>query len=242
VAANAAHEQLGMQTSFADTPCHCYAGVVTDRSEHPLDPALPGVVGLAGAALALSAFLPLTPDGESFATLVVRAFGNGVADGLLTMIALGAPFWFGLSLAAAYPLRRVGDQHDHAARALTQSVLSILHAELILVAATLAVGGHAALAWGLFGFAAVTGSYFAYRCARFGAEAPSHDRARGRPSLWWLARWGAVIVGGVGLWIRAQWFFGAHFGIAVDVTTVTACIIATRLRIRDERPLDGPSG
>ena len=71
----------------------------------------------------------------------------------------------------------------------------------------------------LAGFAAVTSVYYLYASAEAAAS------SRGGLSLAWYVRWGALLITGLGLWLRVQTRGGLDLGPAIDVATIAAVLL-----------------
>jgi hypothetical protein len=189
---------------------------------------LPAAVRLAGLVLALSAFLPFSPAGTPFWRLALEAFGSSVGLGLLVTFGFGAPFWLGLVFALA-------PRHKNDAlvasnwtwRRLAQGLTSLMHAQLILVSWSIARAGVGIASWSLFGFALVSGLYFASASGRIAAEADSMGGAP--PPARWITRWSCTIIVMVALWLRLQAGEGLRLGIALEAASLAAAFVVWRL-------------
>jgi hypothetical protein len=170
-----------------------------------------------GAAIAIAAALPLTPEGRSFLGMLRAELERGVLDAILMLVGFGSPFLFGLAVAlTASPRLRV-----HAVE-IVRTPLGLVHGQLLLVAFVLWRQGRAVAALPLFAFALV--GAFAY--AWSGAQAPG---GRGL-SLRSTVRWGAMVLAGVAAWCRLQRLVDIEMGIAVDVVLGAALVLSWACR------------
>lgn len=194
----------------------------------------PALIFPAAALLAASA-LPLHPEGYSFAQLLYVSFLRSPLEGLIMLLGFGSPFCFGaivlgLALAGQRLLPRVGER-------LVVANLSLLHAQLFLVALLLSTNGSGMMPLALLGFATVSGGYFIVHHARTAAAGGVlDDRGRTTPSgpeLRWLVRWGATVIVAVCGWIRLQMLVGVRLGWAVEVI-LAACVAMTVLLVRGQ--------
>ena len=200
-------------------------GVQSESSEQSL---LPQSVRLAGLVLALSALLPFSPAGTPFWRIAYESFGVGIVHGLLVTFAFGAPFWLGLMFALAPRRKPDADQGaEWTWRQLARALSSLMHAQLLLVAWSIARAGVGVAGWSLFGFALVSGVYFATSNGKIAAEAESMGGAPPPPR--WLARWTASIIVMVAAWLRLQASQGFMMGIALECGGLAAAFIAWRL-------------
>lgn len=190
---------------------------------HARAPATPVLVRVGGAALFAAALLPFSPTGVAFWRLAAEAFAQHPVQGAIVAFGYGAPFWFGLALALAPSHLDATGLWSRAA----QWVLGLLHAQLVLTAWILARAGVGVAAWPLFGFAVVSGLHFASMGARFSAKA---ERLAGSPPpVWWLARWGAVMVVAICGWLRLQMMADLRLGWAIEVAWVAAALVAWKM-------------
>lgn len=186
------------------------------------DRAASRAVSWPAAVLALAAFLPLTPSGESFFDLWRGEMSRGLLPGVMTLIGWGSPFIFGV--ASALAVRRTSTL----APLWLTAPLAMVHAQLLWVALVVHWGSSRAIASGpLVGFAAVSGLYFVYQSAH------AHAVADG-PSTRWIVRWGATVIVGVSAWTSLQRFGDIAFGFAVEVVLAAALtmVIVDRLEPR----------
>lgn len=203
----------------------------TAREEQPLSYlTLP-----AAAALAIAAALPLLPDGTSMAEIVANAFRVGIMPGLLTLTGLASPFLFGLGLAIAAPLTKNTKPGDPLRRLFEgglMTVLTFLHAQLVLFAGLMVLRGVGVGRFSLLGFALVSGLYLVYRSA--------HAQAMAKPlALSFLARWGGLMVVSIAAFCRLQLLGGLQLGYAVDVCFACGALLVASNRIRPVR-IDEP--
>ncbi len=189
----------------------------------------PLALRIGGGLIFGAAALPFSPTGLPFWRLAVEAFAMHPVHGAIVALGYGAPFWFGLTLLLA-----PGDLREQGGRArVSQWLLGLMHAQLILTAWMIARAGVGVAPWSLFGFAAVSGLYFVSRGGRFSAD--SANMAGAAPPMWWLARWGAVMVVALCGWLRLQNLIGLSLGWAVEVAFVGGALVAWRtakLRVR----------
>ena len=196
--------------------------------EHEERSALPGSVRLAGIVLTLTVFLPFSPAGVPFWKLALEAFDSSVVMGLLVTFGFGSPFWLGL----AFSLSPKGQGQDKNSstwwwRRIAQILTSLMHAQLILVSWSLARAGIGIASWSLFGFALVSGIYYASSNGRIAAEAESMGGAP--PPCRWITRWSCTIIVMVVAWLRLQVGDGLSMGIALEAGGLAAAFIVWRL-------------
>lgn len=204
---------------------------------HEPERRLPSAAAVPAALLTAAIAAPLHPDGYSFAQLLYASFLRSPVEGLVMLLGFGSPFCFGaIVLTIALAGRRLLPQMGE--RALVVN-LSLLHAQLLLVALLLSMAGEGVMPLALFGFAVVSGGYFIVHHAKSAAAGGSLD-ARGRvrppgPEQRWLVRWGATVIVAVCGWIRLQMLAGVRLGWAVELI-LAACVALTvlLLRHRDE--------
>ncbi len=180
---------------------------------------------LAGAALMLvgSVLVPLTPGGSSFLGIVAEVMGRSWAEAGLFVLSFGGPYLFGLTLAAAAIVRS-----GPLPRVVLQSTLALFQAQLFLWALRAWLAGFGIMSGALFGFALVSAMYLMY----FSAKTAAESNARGGPSIRWLAQWGALLVVGLGGWLRLQIAAGLKMGPAVEVAIAAAVLILIVARRR----------
>jgi hypothetical protein len=181
--------------------------------EKPEESPLPGGVALLGLAMALSAGLPLTPEGAPFVRLVMNEFSRGILEGLMMIAGFGSPFVFGFTLFVGHLFFAPA-----AAKRIVSVPVSFLHSQLLLVAFVLWRHGGSLAAPALLGVGIVGAVHLVVHTAK------SHASGDG-PSLVWYARWGATMIAAVSAWCRLQWFADVRLGIAVDVLLACALLI-----------------
>ena len=189
---------------------------------------LPQSVRLAGLVLAGAALLPFSPGGAPFWRIALEAFEASFVFGLLVTFGFGAPFWMGL--AFAFAPRREEDgrtNYEWMWRRVTQQLAGLMHAQMILVAWQIARAGVGVAGWSLFGFAVVSGIYFATSSGKIAAESESMGGAP--PPAKWMAKWTSSIVVMVALWLRLQASQGLVMGFALEAGALAAAFIAWRL-------------
>lgn len=194
---------------------------------------LPVSASVPAAALAAAMFLPLHPEGFSFAQLLFAAFVRGPLEGVLMLLGFGSPFCFGfivlaLALAGSRVIPGIGER-------IIVANLSLLHAQLLLVAILLSARGLGVMPLTLLGFSLVSGGYFIVYHARSAAaggalDEHGHSRPSG-PALRWLVRWGATVIVAVCGWVRLQMIGGVRLGWAIEVM-LAACVALTVLLVR----------
>ena len=205
-------------------------GEMSEDSAPPTEPsrALPGSVRLAGLILALAVFLPFSPAGTPFWRLALEAFGSSVGMGLIVTFGFGAPFWLGLAFALSPGEHADGPTgRSWTWRRVAQGLTALMHAQLLLVAWSLARAGIGIASWSLFGFALISGLYFATSSGRIAAEAASMGGAPPPPR--WIARWSCTVIVMVAAWLRLQAGEGLSLGVALESGGLAAAFIAWRL-------------
>jgi hypothetical protein len=191
-------------------------------------PPLPFSLTLPALALLAAIALPLHPDGHSFAQILYVVLQRSLLDGLIMLLGFGAPFCFGaivLLLAGLGPRVPV----DVGLRALIVN-LSLLHAQLLLVAGMLWSRGEGVMLLAFLGFALVSGGYFILQHARATASDTS-PAASQRAMLRWAVRWGATMIVAICGWIRLQMLIGVRLGWAIEVM-LAAGVMMTVLLVR----------
>lgn len=179
-------------------------------STRPL-PLTPAVLGL---TLFASIALPLTRDGLSLLDILIRVISRDPIGGLTFLIMFASPQLFGLAVALSGVVR-----DSRVALIGVQLPLAVLQAMTFLIGVAMA-GNRAAIApFALLGFALVTSGYYLYASGEAAAS------SRGGLDLRWYIRWGALLVAGVGGWLRLQALAGLHLGIALDVATIAAALL-----------------
>jgi hypothetical protein len=190
--------------------------------------ALPFALTLPAAGLLAAIALPLHPDGYSFAQLLYLALQHSLLGGLIFLLGFGAPFCFG---AIVLLLAGLGPRVSAAVgvRALVFN-LSLMHAQLLLVAGTLWSRGEGVMPFAFFGFALVSAGYLIVQRAR--AEASNADAAATQRAL---VRWGATMIVAICGWIRLQMLIGVRLGWAIEVM-LAAGVMITVLLVRRATP------
>lgn len=188
-------------------------------------PALPRHSAALGLGLFAAIALPVVGDVSVLDWLLVLGRRDPVAAifGLLTF---GAPFLFGLAVAAGGWIR-----DPHLAARVIAAPLSITHAVLVLHAVALVRAPGVPLRLSFIGFAVVAWAYFLF--AR--ADADASGRRLGPR---WLARWGGVVLTGAALWLHFQSFGERPFGLAVHVTLAAAFLLAATTPQDAQAPVD----
>lgn len=197
------------------------------REDQPLSYLTPPVA----AALAVASALPLLPDGTSMLRIVGDAFRVGVMPGLLTLTGVASPFIFGLFLAMASVLAKKSQPGDPMRRLFEgglMTILTFLHAQLVLFAGLMVLRGVGVGRFSLLGFALVSGLYLVYRSA--------HAQSMAKPlALSFLARWGGLMVVSIAAFCRLQLLGGLQLGYAVDVCFACGALLVASNRIRPVR-------
>jgi len=173
--------------------------------------------------IALSAALPVTPDGLSFLQLWWRELGHGLLPGMLMLLGFGSPFLFGLAVAIAGLERARGWAVD-----LVRVPIGCMHGQLLLVSFVIWRSEQGVAGLPLFGFAVVGALGFALTPRR-------------GPAMFELRQsveWGAAVIAGVAAWCRLQRIVGIDLGIAIDVILVASLALALfmRLSVRPRTP------
>jgi hypothetical protein len=191
---------------------------------------LPFALTLPALGLLAAIALPLHPDGYSFAQLLYVVLQRSLFEALIMLLGFGAPFCFGaivLSLAGLGP--RVSAALG--LRALVVN-LSLMHAQLLLVAGTLWSRGEGVMPLAFFGFALVSGGFFIVQRAR--AEASNADAAATQRIL---VRWGATMIVAICGWIRLQMLIGVRLGWAIEVMLAAGVMMTVLLVRRRAQPM-----
>jgi hypothetical protein len=187
-------------------------------------PTLPVLLTLPALGLLAAIVLPVHPDGYSFAQLLVVVLQRSLLDGLILLLGFGAPFCFG---AIVLLLAGIGPRvpADVGVRALIFN-LSLLHAQLLLVAWTLWSRGEGVMPLAFLGFALVSGGYLVVQHARASA-------GDANPAVFQreLVRWGATMIVAICGWLRLQMLIGVHFGWAIEVM-LAASVMMTVMLVR----------
>lgn len=196
----------------------------TNGQQPKKEASLPGGVALLGLAMALSAGLPLTPEGAPFVRLVLEEFRRGAMEGMMMIAGFGSPFVFGLTIFVGHLFFP-----PETAKRIVRLPVSLLHSQLLLVAFVVWRHGESVAAPALLGVAVVGVVYLVMHTAK------THASGNG-PSLVWYARWGATMIAAVAAWGRLQVLAEVRLGIAVDVMLACALLIVFIIE-RKERVL-----
>ncbi len=171
-------------------------------------------VPLAQAVLGLSIFatiaLPLAPDGTSLLEMILHVMRQDVVGALTFLVMFGSPHLFGLAVAIAHFMR-----DERAALFVIQIPLVVLQGMVFLVGAGLLGAPVLVGAISFIGFALITGVYYVYASG----EAAAAERVL---SVTWHVRWGALLVAGVGMFLRVQ---AIHLGVAIDAALLAAALL-----------------
>ena len=147
---------------------------------------------LAGLGLAATAMVPFEAGGSSPLQVIVDAFAEHWANGVVSLLVLGAPYLLGLTVAAAAVLRST------LGLVLVRVPVAILYAELVGLCLLVASQPEPLRArWSLIGFTVVA---TLSAIARVSGE----RRAGTGPNVAWLARWGAMLIAAAFGWLMLQ--------------------------------------
>ena len=176
-------------------------------------PVLPRHSAALGLTLFAAIALPIVGDASVLDWLLDIGARDPIAA-LFGLFTFGAPFLFGLAVAAA------GLQRDRVRAAqVIQIPLSLTHAILVVHAIALVQAPGIPLRLSFIGFAAVAGGYYLYaRAAADAADRPLGPR--------WLTRWGGVVLTGATFWLHFQTFGHRPFGLAIHVALAAAFLLA----------------
>ncbi len=177
-------------------------------------PVIPLPQALLGLTLFASIALPLTRAGLSLLDILLRMLGDSPMGALVFLIMFASPQLFGLGVALGGLLRSRG-----AVEALVTAPVIVLQGMTALTGMSLVSAPNTVAPLAYVGFAAVTSLHYLYASAN----------APGGLGMRWHLRQGALLVVGLGLWLRLQALGGASLGIAVDVATVAAALLLTSL-------------
>lgn len=185
-------------------------------------PALPFGLTLPALGLLAAIVLPLHPDGYSFAQMLIVVLQRSLLEGLIMLLGFGAPFCFG---AIVLLLAGLGPRVPAAlgVRALIVN-LSLLHAQLVLVAGMLWSRGEGVMLLAFLGFSLVSAGYLILQHAR--ATAGDADPAASQRAL---VRWGATMIVAICGWIRLQMLIGVQLGWAVEVLLASGVMMTVML-------------
>lgn len=186
-------------------------------------PVIPLPQAVLGLTLFASIALPLTRAGLSLLDLFLRMFVDSPMGALLFLIMFASPQLFGLGVALGGLLRSPA-----AARACVQAPLHVLQGMTFLAGASVISAPRSVAPLAYVGFAGVTSIYYLH------ASAAASER--GGLGLRWQIRWGALLIAGLGLWLRLQSLRGAGPGVAVDVATGAAVLLLASLARAEPRP------
>ena len=189
-------------------------------------PQLPLSQAVLGLTLFARIALPLTRDGYSLLDMFLQIVARNPVGGLTFLIMFASPQLFGLAVALAGVVR-----DERRALLGVQLPLAILQGMTFLVGISM-VGNTRVLApWALLGFALISSGYYLYATGEAAAS------TRGGLSLRWHVRWGALLIAGLGGWIRMQAHAGLHLGIALDVALISAVALLAATARREPRPV-----
>ncbi len=181
---------------------------------------MPRLAMLAGAALAVSSALPITPDGYSFLALLRGEFQRGVLEGLLMLVGFGSPFLLGLAVAIV-----PWSVAPWIGRRIVRLPIAFMHSQLVLVALVIWLAGNAIADLALLGFAIVSGVRLAVHTAR------GHSEGDG-PQLAWYVRWGGMMVAAICAWVELQRASGLELGLGLHVALGSGVLMAASLGTR----------
>lgn len=187
-------------------------------------PVIPLPQALLGLTIFASIALPLTRTGLSLLDILLRMLVDSPMGALVFLIMFASPQLFGLGVAVGGLLRDRG-----AVEACVQVPVIVLQGMTTITGLSLISAPRAIAPLAFVGFAAVTSGHYLY--------ASAHATERGGLGLRWHLRHGALLIVGLGLWLRLQSLGGANLGIAVDVATAAAALLLTSLAAtRPRRP------
>ena len=195
---------------------------------------VPLVYAVSGPLLALSAMLPLLPDGRSFLQLVIDLARE---EGFATALMLGgyaSPFLIGIAMTLAFAgayHRRPGLQ-ILGERAVRQCV-ALLHAQVLLTTGQLWWFGVGLAPGALFGVAVVTGSSLVYHSGRQASMLNVADDDDSRI----YARWGALTLVATCAWMRLQIAADLRFGWALEVLLAGSVLCLWALQQNASKPV-----
>jgi hypothetical protein len=198
--------------------------MTTEEATPPPKP-VPKLAAVGGLVVAVSAFLPLHPEGLSFFDLFLIELSRGLLEGLLMLVSFGSPYLFGLTVALAPWLPSTVDAR------VVRIPVALMHSQLLLVAIVLVSAGEAVAPFALLGFAVVSGGYLALHTARANAEgrAPVDPQAPSTafvgPAAAWYAQWGAMVIAGIAAWTELQRVGGVALGYGLHVLLGGALMI-----------------
>lgn len=180
-----------------------------------------------GLTLFATLALPITAGGPSLLDLLLGSFHDNPFGALLLLVMLGSPQLFGLAVAFAGLMS--GERGT--ARWLVTALVTLMQGMLVMFATKL-IGTRLLAPAALLGFALVTGLYLPFAAGQ--AEASP----RGQLSLRWYVRWGALLIAGLGGWVRVQLIDVVT--PALDVALLSAALLlASTARREPAAPLEG---
>ena len=179
-------------------------------------PVIPLPQALLGLTLLASVALPLTRTGISLLEIFLEMLQQSPMGALTFLIMFASPQLFGLAVALGGLLRSRG-----AVEIAVQVPVIVLQGMTALTGASLLSAPRTVAPLAYVGFAVVTTSLYLHSSA----NAPAGLGLR------WHLRHGALLVVGLGLWLRLQSLAGAGLGVAVDVATVAAALLLTSLAV-----------
>jgi len=179
-------------------------------------PQIPLPQAVLGLTIFASIALPLTRAGLSLLDIFLRMVVDSPMGALVFLIMFASPQLFGLGVALGGLLR-----DRAAAEACVRAPLIVLQGMTFLAGISSFSAPRAIAPLAFAGFAAVTSFYYLH------ASAAASDR--GGLGLRWQLRWGALLIAGLGLWLRLQSLRGAGLGVAIDVATGAAVLLLASL-------------
>ena len=177
-------------------------------------PVIPLGQALLGLTLFASIALPLTPRGLSLLDILLRMLADDPMGALVFLIMFASPQLFGLALALGGLLRSRA-----AVEASVQTTVIVLQGMTTLLGMSMVSAPRTIAPLAYVGFAAVTSFHYLYASA----NAPEGLGLR------WHLRQGALLIVGLGLWLRLQSLGSVQLGLAIDVATAAAALLLTRL-------------
>jgi hypothetical protein len=177
-------------------------------------PVIPLPQALLGLTIFASIALPLTRDGLSLLDIFLRLLVDSPIGALTFLIMFASPQLLGLGIAIGGLLRDRG-----AAEALVMTPTIVLQGMTALTGMSLVSAPRTVAPLAYVGFAAVTSLRYLHAAAN----------AQAGLGLRWHMRHGALLIVGLGLWLRLQSLGTGRLGLAIDVATAAAALLLTSL-------------
>ncbi len=175
---------------------------------------IPTSQAVLGLTLFATIALPMTRSGQSLLDILMTMARQHPMDALTFLLMFGSPQLFGLAVAVAGLVR-----DEQRAIRLVQLPLVIVQCMVALAGLLFALAPRVIAPFAIAGFAIITSLYFVY------ASAEASASSRGDLSLHWYIRWGALLIAGLGLWLRLQSIHGLYLGPALDVAAASAVLL-----------------